>query len=401
MKAKIAFIGNADNVNLKVCSWFRKLGYKAYLYAAEKGGRGGIHLYLNEEEFKSHESWVFEGNIDKLGLWSFIFLPNKYRDFINKEYDLVIASGLNGLIASSVIKKPKILLTVGYEVNHYCNPKIKFPIRSINSFFRALASYYAVKSLKKIDLITDFFEPDHEVYKYHNVFSKVSSMAIGEDCEKVQSFIKKDFLASLIEKNQKAKKVFLWLTRLNYKDPSIPEYKGADLFIKALESQIASLKNGELVVYMGNHGLDADDFMKFCKGFECSQYINWVDHLDYSELVTYLAIPNAVLFTEFGDVNSSINGITRDGYAIGIPMVNSSKDEVMVAQYGAPGPRFFCQIVEEIENTMKYLLNLSNNDFEELRMKTLEYGNKYLDYKNYIPALIKLVKQSLNISINK
>jgi len=123
--------------------------------------------------------------------------------------------------------------------------------------------------------------------------------------------------------------------------------------------------------------------------------------LDYSDLITYLAIPNAVLFTEFGDVNSSINGITRDGYAIGIPMVNSSKDEIMVAQYGASGPRFFCQTVEEIKNTMKYILHLSNNDFEELKKKTLEYGNNYLDYKNYIPALVKLVKQTLNISIKK
>jgi len=400
MKTKIAFLGNADNINLKVCYWLRQLGYEAHIYTADFGGRGGVHLYFNQEELKSNSDWIFDGKLDKLGLWSFVFLPSRQRNFINKEYDLVVVSGLSGLVASNVITRPKLLSPVGYEVNHFCNPKIPFKIKSINSFFRRLASYYAVKSLKKIDLITDFFEPDHEVYKFHKVFSKVSSLAIGEDCEKVRSFVKKALLEQLVEKTKGAKKVFLWLTRLNYKDPSIPEYKGADLFLKSLETQLEALKSGELVVYMGKHGLDVDDFMKLCEGFECSQYINWIGHLDYPELITYLSIPNAILFTEFGDVNSSINGITRDGYAIGIPMVNSSKDNIMIAQYGAPGPRFFCKTVEDIANTMQHLLNLSNDAFEELREKTLEYGNNYLDYKNYIPALIKLIQQRLNISID-
>ena len=171
-----------------------------------------------------------------------------------------------------------------------------------------------------------------------------------------------------------------------------PEYKGAELFLSALKKCSDLLKRREILVYIGKHGYDADHFISMAKSYNIYNDIIWVEHLDYPDLLAYLSIKNAVLFSEFGDNNSCISGIGRDAYTVGTPMVNQTKDLVMTQQYNKPGLRYYASNKDEIYKSMCYFLTLTTDKYYEWHCKTKIYGKKFIDINNYIPRLKEIIK---------
>ena len=147
------------------------------------------------------------------------------------------------------------------------------------------------------------------------------------------------------------------------------------------------MKNDRLIVYMGKHGIEVNQFLNIYDS-PVFRLIRWVDHLSYPDLLTYLSIKNAVLFTEFGEVNSGISGLGRDGYSIGVPMVNSNTDEMMRKQYTVPGERYFASNINEITKIMNLFLEMDSKEYEICRKKTMDYGNKFIDTSFFLDRLL-------------
>lgn len=399
---RIVFVGNADNVNLQLCDWFRKLGVDAEIYTANTEDRGSISLYFPDFHNKSF-NWIKESYFDGKKLVNFLLFPSEVSKFINSNYDLAFLSGSAGLLAANGIRIPKVLIPVGYEIQYWCSKK-NFPIRSIlqnpkaylwERFYR----FFSQNALKQIDLILDSFEYHYPIYKTIGVYNKVDPLCIGADVQKIRSLKNNSLLVKLSKEHTSNTRIFLWFTRLQFRNPDSHLYKGPELFVRALENFEPQLRSGGLAVYMGKHGIEVEDFLRYTRQFKVFPHIRWVDHLIYSDLVTYLSMPNATLFTDFGHVNKGISGIGRDGYAVGIPMVNSTTDEVMKGQYGAAGPRLYASNVEEISSAMKEIINMTKEDFQDFRNKTLNFGDEYLDYNSYVRRLANLMEKRLNYEI--
>jgi hypothetical protein len=394
---KILCLGNGDNLGVRTYMPLKENGHDVTLYrivADEDPLRGNPMFYFSKKELYEDKN-IHALDMDMLTIRNTSLFGSKLINDINQNYDIVIVSGgWHALIFSRKITIPKIFILVGYEVHTKAKeyrgiPKIK---ELFADFRQTLRNYFygwlTRNALSRVSRILDWFPPTVAVNKSLGFEKKIIYMAFGENVKRNKSLVKRDSLQELNCSTDSAKRVFLWFSRINFLDSARANYKGANLFIEALEQQEDALSSGELIVYMSLHGEDKNEFKEFVEKSTVYKYIRWITHLDYPDLMTYLSIKNAVLFTDFGNVNSGISGIGRDGYAIGVPMVNSTTDEIMIKQYTVPGPRFYAFTVEEISYTMRKILTMSEEDFEDIKKLTAIYGEKYVDQSFFIKRLL-------------
>ncbi len=390
-------VGNADNVGIRVYTWMKKRKLDVTLYrvvADEDKFRGNPYFYLSKSEV-DEDPKIFSIHDPMIKIRFISLLGGREIREINKNFDAVlITGGLHALLYSRKIKLPKIFIHVGYEIHYHaarCRgfPEIKLLLSSIRDTLREYFYCNLTRSsLSKVTKILDWFPPTVSVNKSLGFGDKIIYMSFGEDVKKNREIVQRPFLSKLNNDTKKAKRVFLWFSRLNFSDPKAASYKGPELFISSLEHYIKQMKNDRLIVYMGKHGIEVNQFLKYISDSPVFRLIRWVDHLSYPDLITYLSIKNAVLFTEFGEVNSGISGLGRDGYSIGVPMVNSNTDEMMRKQYTVPGERYFASNINEITKIMNLFLEMDSKEYEICRKKTMDYGNKFIDTSFFLDRLL-------------
>ena len=399
---KILCLGNGDNIGVRVYSWLREYGQDVTLYriqADEDPLRGNPALYLDQNDIKNNPAISLLSN-DLLSIRNISLFGGKLINDINKNYDFVIITGgWHALLYSRKIKKPKLFIYVGYELHTKAKeyqgfPKLQKLQQSIwgtlrNHFYGWLTR----SSFRRVNKYLDWFPPGVAVAKSLGLEHKIIYMATGEDLSKNKLLMNKPLKSKLEEESQHFRRTFLFLSRLNFCDPSKANCKWANLFLLGLESQQENLANGVIKVYIGEHGEDAEKFKYMAQKSPVYKYITWVDHLDYPDLMSYLSIKNAVLFTDFGDVNSGISGIGRDGYAMGTPMVNSTTDEIMIKQYTIPGPRIYAKTEKEVVQAMRTVVEMNENEFNTWKQNTKEYGQNYIDKSFFIKRLLKEIKK--------
>ena len=402
---RILCLGNSDNVGIRTYLWLKEAGESVTLYrlkADEDPKRGNPLFYIDEKELNSDKN-IREIALPLLYIRNISIFSSQEIIDIQNNYDIVIITGgWHALLYSRRINLPKIFMPVGYEIHQKAReyrgiPTFKeifiTPIQTLRNYFYG---WLTRNSLLKVTKILDWFPPTVAINKSLGFADKIIYMAFGEDVEKNKSLVKQGMLDNLNVSTVSAKRIFLWFSRINFLDPAKANYKGADLFIKALENFEPSLNSGELIVYMSNHGEEKKQFEKFVTKSQAYRYIRWLEHLDYSDLLTCLSIKNAVLFTDFGLVNSGISGIGRDGYTIGIPMVNSNTEEMMIKQYSAPGPRTYAFTIDDITQAMRKFLVIDDKRFLAKKEETLAYGMQYIDKSFFISRILKEASNLVN-----
>lgn len=394
---KLLCLGNGDNVGIRTYSWLKEEGHNVQLYritADEDPLRGNPYLYIEGEKIDNDIN-IKSMNYNLLDIRKISLCGGGIIQKINNTFDaVIITGGWHALLFSRKIMLPKIFMPVGYEIHQKAREYRGLPLNFdlVLNFRQTLRNYFygwlTRNSLNRTKKIFDWFPPTVAINKSLGNEKKILYMAFGEDIKKNKSLLNTDLVEKLNDDTKQASKVFLWLSRVNFQDPNKANYKGADLFIRALESFRNQLESRELMVFIGEHGEEVDAFKDFVKKSSIHPYIQWVNHLDHPDLLSYLAINKGVLFTDFGDINAGISGIGRDGYSVGIPMVNSNTDEVMIKQYTAPGPHIFAKSQEEIVSAMSYFINIGNEEFLDFKYKTLEYGKKYIDKKFFLKRIL-------------
>lgn len=401
---KVLCLGNADNVGVRLYAWLSDKSIDVSLYrlsADEDSQRGNPYFYLSKEEVDNNSN-IKCINDNLLKIRNTSLFDSELIKEINKDFDIVIITGgWHALLLSRKITVPKIFIHVGYEIHSKAKEFRGLPSISelIFNFHQTLRSYFygwlTRSSLSKVTKILDWFPPTVAVNKALGFENKIIYLAFGEDAEKNRSLVKEELLKEINLSTASAKRVFLWFSRVNFLDSTKANYKGVNLFIKALENFENVLSSGELIVYMAQHGEEVNQFREFVQKSSIHKYIRWVNHLDYPELMTYLTIKNAVLFTDFGEVNAGISGIGRDGYTIGVPMVNSNTEEMMVKQYGIPGPRTYAFTIEEISKAMEEFICMDEKSFLDKKALTEDYGKQRIDKSFFTKRILKEARSLL------
>jgi len=73
-------------------------------------------------------------------------------------------------------------------------------------------------------------------------------------------------------------------------------------------------------------------------------------------------------------------------------MVNQTRDLVMTQQYSQSGLRYYASNENEIYDSMRYFVSLSEEKYYDWHCKTKEYGKKFIDINCYIPRLKKVIQ---------
>tara|TARA_Y100000590_G_scaffold461233_1_gene622359 strand:- start:1228 stop:2478 length:1251 start_codon:yes stop_codon:yes gene_type:complete len=386
-KIRIIFFGSQDNLNYRFAKWFYELGYNIEVFSFEIDlGRSQPEL-IDPKNSNIYPEWF---NVHKSLIKHFPYISSKLQRKLEKKFDIMIVSGTRGLLAARKFNLPKILLAIGGEVS-----EAPFPFagrwRGVDAFiYRMIRWPFARNSLKKMDFIIENYSPNLVCLKKLGLIHKRSTLPIAEDIESNKKNIDFDLLNDLEKKYKSYEKVFLFLTRLNFISPKDPAYKGSDRFLKAAKEIINELKESKIRLIIGTHGHDVMQFMNLASKEGLDEFIDWVPHLNYKSLLTYLSLSKAVLFSKFGENLNILTGIDRDAISIGTVTVTSFDPDLIVEMYGSKPPFFRATSVSDIKLRMREVTGLQDNEIQKLKKEIQNFGINYLDYRHILPRYEKL-----------
>ena len=242
-----------------------------------------------------------------------------------------------------------------------------------------------------MDSIVENYSPNLDCLKKLGLMHKRSSLPIAEDIESNKKNIDFELLEQLENRYKPYHRVFLYLTRLNFTSPKDAAYKGSDRFLDAIKAVIKELKESKIRIVIGTHGHDVEQFKNLAAAEGFGEFIDWVPHLNYKSLLTYLSLSNAILFSKFGERLNIFTGIDRDAISIGTIAVTSFDPDLIVEMYGSKPPFFLASSSLDIQNRMREVIDLKDYELKKLRKEIIDFGVNYLDYQHIIPRYENLL----------
>jgi hypothetical protein len=398
---RVLFLGNEDNVNARAAVWSRRAGVDAdlYLLGNEGSGRGAIETFLPGAD-QERPPWVRMLPVkDPL---AFIRNPSADIDGLCRGYDLLVSTGLGALILAPLFPLPRIHLVVGSEIGAVpsyrwaLTSRMTAPVLSFrwidDRLTRFRYSRAVRRSLPDIDLYLDSFVPNQNMFRSFDLEDRVVFSGLAEDVDANRARVDPQRLARLTQQYSGFSRVFIWLSRLNFTDPRSNIYKGAERYLAALDSVTDDIATGRIALVIGRHGNDVESFVKLAEKWPFSGHIDWVEHLAYDELLTYLSLPNAVLFSEFGELQKDLTGIGRDAASVGTVTVSSADPEFMTRQYGAPAPTFRAVTTEQIAARMREIIAMPDEMFRANQRMMADYGREWIHYPRFLDRLYRSAK---------
>lgn len=339
----ILILGIGDNANtVLIKSLKNKFNIKnIYFFLTDTEGRGEIKLYIDEK--KERSNIIFKELPKDYGYNQFCHIDKKLQDFINKEVDLAIISGHRGLLYSRHLTCKKAFIPVGYEIylqaNFFNNFKssyseltknkeyknLNFSKKKFNNFYYGILNKIKLvnltkQSIKNLDFINETFEPNIRVLKKLKLKNKLHSkrFPIIKNNYKYNS----ELLKKLEERFCKSKLNVLWFSRIIYKDKKIQDYKGVEIFMKALLKLNNLINSGQISIIMTNHGRDWRFFESEYRQLPFFDKINFVNHLSKKDLYSYLSLSKSILVDEIVQ-NNMLYGLARDALTCNLPIISN------------------------------------------------------------------------------
>lgn len=199
----------------------------------------------------------------------------------------------------------------------------------------------------------------------------------------------------LNELNQKYKeysRVFLWLSRIAFADSKNPMYKGTDKFIEAAEQVVA--EGIKIKIIIGRHGEDYQRLREMIDAKGLSGHIDWVDHMPYWKLLTYLSIHNAIVFDELTSLHCVSSGMFRETLSVGGILVRSFSPTLTCAGHGGTDcPVLHAESSEEVFKRMKEILAWDQNAELQWRQRVCEWSAVNLDRSRQIKKLVNVLEE--------
>jgi len=386
---KIAFVGNQDNNAYRLCRWIREKGVSADLYMMRKQHARSLPENIHRELKESgYPPWIHTYDNTRY----FWFLKHdRVVTHIEENYDIVVTSGGNGLLVARKLRHiPIIHLSLGSEVTEL--PFLLFSLRA--KWRERLASILLREGLSKADRIITGFRPTIKSLmrtKYHH---RVRMWGYPEDVVSNDSLVDRTLQKELNAKYSKYDKVFMWLSRINYLDTSSSAYKGPERFIAALK-KIVFMNQYNVRVVIGTHGSDVQEFKTLIADEGLEGYVDYVPHLPYWKLLTYLSTANAVIFDEIDKEKGELSGIAREALSVGAVTVKAIDRDLIQNGFGRGCPVIDAHDVQTCYDAMAKMLNCDTEEFQRLRKVNVKWAHEYLHYKNNIPKFLEILQESI------
>jgi hypothetical protein len=384
---KVLFLGNDDNLNFRLAKWSRELGVEADLWIIQDPDplRGDIRLLLEDDETAA-PPWVRNvpfGDGRRVAL-----RPGALGRKIDAAYDFVGVAGPASLMASLRLRRPRGLWAIGAEIGDlpfpfhpgYALSQGRRPLR-----YNASVALLVRAALRRLEFVVDSYQAHDDRYRRLGLEAKRIFMGFPADALGERRLVRPGLRAELMARYGGARRLFLWFSRLNFRDQSSLIYKGPELYLEALESVLAELQSGAVRLVIGRHGNEVDVFVRRVEASPVAPYVDWVGHLGTADLLTYLSLPNAVLFAEFGATQRELSGIGRDAASMGTICVSSADTDSIRRQYGTPAPLLRATNSAEIARTMRELLEMSDGRFRAQQAAMRRFGEHALDFRSVLP----------------
>ena len=222
---------------------------------------------------------------------------------------------------------------------------------------------------------------------------KIRAWPFPEDVAENQRRVDQEELSQLNRRYENCHRVFLWLSRLNSARPSDPMYKGADVFLEAF-SKVVEKQNGQVRAVVGEHGENVAEFKAQAETLGIEAHIDYVPHLPFRRLLTYMSVQNAVVC---GPVNQHavFEGLIRESTSLGTPSISSFNHKLIKTIYGDNCPLSCAHDIEAYTQGLSQLTRMSAEQFSELRVRVRDWAHNFIDASCLIPSLVRLLAEAV------
>ena len=386
---RILFFGNTDNLGYELCKWCREFGAEAEAWSFE------------HEQPRCQPELVDPAVAGRYPNWfRIVDGPKKYLPMLSRRragelegrFDVLVASGARGLMASRAVRLPKALYAIGGDVSE---APFAFAARWRGvpiALYRILRWPLARAAIRDMDAIIENYAVNLDALKRLGLSHKRVNLGMPEDALGARAKIDPAVLARLQARYGRHRRVFIWLTRLSFLDPEDAAYKGAERFLEALDEVRGELASGEVRLVIGTHGHDVAPFQSRARASGYEPFIDWVPHLPFTEMLAHLALPNGVAFGKFGERLGMPAAIDRDAWSVGAVLVSTVDLDYAAEIYGARPPVLSATTVPEIRRRMRETLEMDELAFAALRERMRAYGAAHADYRVIVPRFLELLR---------
>ena len=114
---KVAFVNNSDNNAYRLCKWFRACGYESDLFITPREreiGRSAPEMVDRELAEQGYPDWIRTWESKPGAAW-YLRSGDMGRQ-IDRDYDIAITSGSQGLLAAHSLSLPLAHQTLGSDI---------------------------------------------------------------------------------------------------------------------------------------------------------------------------------------------------------------------------------------------------------------------------------------------
>jgi len=387
---RVALIGNMGNNLYRMGKWLREAGKDAHLYLLrqERGPR-----CLPEEvdpdvapEAEGYPHWIHEYD-DRGRTW--FLRPSRVARRIEAESDVLVTMGSRGLLAVRHFRRlPIVHLASGCEISEY--PLWLFAWRTPLPW--RVVSLQMRRALKRVRVVVSMFRPEVDVLNRLGHADKARLWGIPEDVEANSRRADPALIESLHATYGGYRRLFLWLSRLNFMDRSRPVYKGPEMFLEAFERLVHGWGDRVRAV-VGTHGDDVQPFMQRVEEKRLGGFIDFVPHLPYTRLLAYLSLPNAVVVDNLAKEYGVLAGMARDALSVGAVTVKALDREFVRQCHGEGCPILDATDAETCYQALERLLEMDEAAFRRLQETHRAWALEHIDYRRRVPWFMALLEE--------
>lgn len=387
---KICIFGNQDNSGYRIAIWLRESGHHVALYLMRnwESARSRPEAIDRDLERAGYPDWIRQYDNTPLNT---LFRLAPEIDEIEADFEIVVVIGSMAMMQARHFRKiPFVNLSTGPSNQGVIRMWDHISLK--HRAFWTTVRFFVRRSVRKCDRIFVHYDP--EIYSLAKLGQLGKSVIYGmpEDISGNADRVDQSLLNELNEKYCQFDRVFLWLGRIAYSDPKNPMYKGADKFIEAADAIIRDGANVRLVI--GKHGEDYERLRQLIEAKGLSSRVEWVDHMPYWRLLTYLSIANAVVVDELTSLHCVSSGMFRETLSVGGVLIRSISQVMTRAGHGGGDcPVLHAETVEEAAAKMWETLRWSEADNAAWRARVRVWSSRYLAKQNQIDRLVEQLAQ--------
>jgi len=307
---------------------------------------------------------------------------------VENNFDVAITSGVSGLLAANLFGRiPVVHMSLGSEVTEL--PLFRYQKWDL---YKCLLSYLARRALTRVDRILSGFSPTIQTIHVLGIEKKLKLWGFPEDvvCNRLR--VDTAYYDKLMATYSRYHRVFMWLSRVNYLDKTSSAYKGAENLLDAFEN-IAREHGDQFIMIIGEHGVDINSFKKMVAERELNRWVHFIPHLSYQKLLSYLSLPNAVVFDELDSRKGELSGVAREALSVGTIVVKALDNDLIELCFGPDCPVVNAYDAPSCQRAMKDLLENNEEYFKKLKKANQSWAAKYLHYEHNVSKLISLIQE--------